>query len=189
MRKIFIASVALALMGSDCGSTKDHTGHTGHVDSGEGAYTGPTEFQSAQWDCDETDNAYWYNVYTVGWIAEVRLYISQTGVGVNDRWDELGHVFPPTETFDNATDESTLGYYDPNGWWDNPYMELADTNDPNNGVVYGSTSLYDCNAARYNTLTWAVEVDDVSGSYIGCYAWGEDTGNTDDYDFNACTPV
>ncbi|MCB9794851.1 MAG: hypothetical protein H6741_19265 [Alphaproteobacteria bacterium] len=91
MRKIFIASVALALMGSDCGSTKDHTGHTfpGRRLRRGGEDTRPHRtfwVRPVGRATQSRNNAYWQrDVYTVGWIAEVRLCISQTGVGVSNR--------------------------------------------------------------------------------------------------------
>ncbi|MCB9745789.1 MAG: hypothetical protein H6740_24655 [Alphaproteobacteria bacterium] len=149
-------------------------------------YTGPTEVQSATYNCDSA--AWWYDVYTVGWTGGAELFISQTGVDISERWSEYGHDFWPTESSEHAPDGDTRGYYDPDGYWDNPYLELAIVQSPGD-VVLGDSTLYPCNTPRERTMTWAIEVRDTSGADVGCVTWGQDPSNQDDYNFRACQAI
>ncbi|MCB9741127.1 MAG: hypothetical protein H6740_00680 [Alphaproteobacteria bacterium] len=159
---------------------------TGDVDTASDRYQGPTAFESVTYNCDSAD--WWYDVHTSGWSGGVRLFISQTGVAPEVRWYELGHPFSPTQSFDDAPNGDTRGYYDPRGYWDNPYLELGIVQDWQDAVI-GETSLFQCTQGRIETLTWAIEVDDDTGSTLGCFAWGEDVTDQDRFDFQACQAI
>ena len=110
------------------------------------------------WSCDSLD--YWYDVYTVGWMSSPDLYIYQTGVDENP-WDEA-HSFP-AESYE----------FDPDGCWDNQYLQLARVDDFAD-VVGGETTLYDCSDAQNETLTWHLTVYDTDGAEADCAVWGDD---------------
>lgn len=182
MRKILFASLVLAAFGTACDDKGRDSGESGIVESD--APLPPTEIQSATYNCDEVD--YWYDVYVQGWTGSATLYIAQTRD--TPPWDELGHDFWATESFDDAPDDDTRGYFDPNGQWDNPYLSLTRV-DSTSAVVAGETTLYQCNADRESGLTWAVEVTDTSGAFADCATWGHNTSDTRDYDFSACRAI
>ncbi len=117
-----------------------------------------TTIDSFDWDCDSTD--WWYDVYLIGWGSSPDLYIYQTGS--SNPWDE-DHPFP-ADSYD----------FDPDGCWDEHYLQLGQTDSPN-AVVSGSTTLYDCDNDRKASLTWHLVVYEFdSASEADCAVWGDD---------------
>lgn len=155
-----------------------HTGATGW-DSGWGCYCTGTEFNSASSGCDE--EGLWVDAVFVGWISHVALFMADTSTG----YYEPGHVFPPTESYAEAPSEDTRGYYDPRGMWENPYLTLRRVAAPAD-VVYGESTAFTCEASAQ---TLAIEVTDISGSYIGCFAWGAAPRTQDPYPFSQCASI
>ena len=140
--------------------------------SGTTPYEGDTYLDSFGWDCDDTD--YWYDIYTVGWTGGGWLDIYETGS--DNPWEE-GH---PMGSYD----------YDPDGYWDNLYLELdilvegyggcsrvvGASNPCYEAQEAGSTTLYLCDSDFYDQMTWAVRVydADTGTSELDCVAWGDD---------------
>lgn len=200
MKKVIVASALFALVAADCSGGKecdsaDTDGcETGLDDTASADDTAVeacadcvADIENVNWDYDEVD---WFgDVYANGWTGTVDMYIYQTGS--NAPWFEYGHPFPPTSPWSTATQEEidaddTRGYYDDAGYWDNAYMVLnivTATGD----VELGSTTLFQGNADRASTLTWAVVTHDTSETQVDCFAWGGDTSfSGEGFDFGAC---
>jgi hypothetical protein len=139
--------------------SRDHTGwrHSDRWDSDEDCDEDVVWIDSIDMNCDQAD--WWFDVYSVGWMSSPDLYIYQTGS--ETPWDE-SHPFP-AESYD----------FDPNGCWDNFYLQLARTDDPD-AVVSGETTLYQCDNARKDSLTWHLVIYDVDGAESDCAVWGDD---------------
>ena len=181
MTKYLLGASALLALTACPGSTKECDsgdsvcpGDSDTAISGCGTYSGDVYIdvdaslcESADasaaiaWDCDD-DEVWWLDVYTVGWSAGGTWSFRQTGAA--NGWDE-DH---PVGEYDSDSD----------GWWTNLYIELTDVDDPGQ-VVEGSTSLYECNNERINSLTQIVAVEDGSGAEADCAAWGHDTSHSD----------
>ncbi len=124
--------------------------------------TAPEDASDFGFGCDDaTDPHIWFfNFYTVGVTGGGELAITQTGS--DSPWNETH----PMDSFDSGDD------------WDNLYIELTDVDDPQQ-VVEGTSTLYECNEARWDTLTWALTVFDADGADASCAAWGHDVSSTD----------
>lgn len=159
---------------SDCVIDSGETGVCDTGSTGCGEYTGDTyvgidaslcsnAVNAAAGDpevymgCDES--SWWYGAWTVGWTGGADLNINQTGA--NPPWNE-SHPFPADSYA-----------FDPDGWWDGIYL-LLDETDTAGDVVEGSVTLYDCNQARIDTLTWDLTIYDAGGSEVQCGKWGHD---------------
>jgi len=114
-----------------------------------------TQIDTVGWWCDE--NAYWFDVYTVGISPGGWLYIYQTGS--SSPWNE-DH---PMTVYD-----SDIG-----GHWTRLYLDLRSVYPDATQTVSGSTTLYDCTeeTGMKNTLTFVLEVDGNLGTE--CVAWGD----------------
>ena len=132
----------------------DHSGWDSDCDEDH------VSLDSISMSCDSVD--WWYDVYSTGWMSSPDLWIAQTGVDEETAWNEGPHPFP-AESYD----------YGANGCWDNFYLELGIV-DSVNEVVYGSTSLYQCDANRKATLSWHLVIYDSGGTEADCAVWGED---------------
>lgn len=64
---------------------------------------------------------------------------------------------------------------DPDGAWEERYLELAHVEEYRD-VEEGSTTLYDCTDDRKATLTWVIVITDPEGAEADCGAWGDDPG-------------
>lgn len=191
--RLVVGALAVALMGANCSEEvkECESGDSSCSTEDAGGYTGATSIESTGHACDEADA--WFDVYTVGWTDSATLYIAQTGVAPEVAWFEAGHVFPVSAPYSAAvaasTGQDTRGYYDPAGFWDNPYMELARVSGEGE-VALGSTTLFQCDANRESTLTWAIEVMDSTGAFADCFAWGHDVSASSleawGYDFSGC---
>lgn len=161
MTKLVPMVLSLGLLVACPGKTTCDSGEVCDSDSSAGGDS-VTEYETAldtiSYNCDAV--GWFYDLYSVGWMGGADLYIYQTGSDVP--WDEY-HPFP-SESFD----------YDPNGAWDNYYLELNHVDAPGD-VVEGSTTLYDCDDGRKATLTWIVVVYDTEGAEADCGTWGDDT--------------
>jgi hypothetical protein len=165
MKKLLLGAGALLALAActdgdkicDSGDSRcgEHTGDVTDDSTAECDYA--TEIDTLDWNCDSSD--YWYDVYLIGWGTSPDLYIYQTGS--SNPWDEA-HSFP-ADSYD----------FDPNGCWDNHYLQLARTDDWQ-AVVSGSTTLYECSDDRAATLTWHLEVYDADGASADCVVWGDD---------------
>jgi len=116
-----------------------------------------TALDTVGWGCDE--NAYWFDIYTVGVSTGGWLYTYQTGSSTP--WNE-DH---PIDVLDTAGDSS----------WTRLYLSLDSVWPDFSAVVSGSTTLYDCTPSTdmWSTLTFVVEIDDADGNIgIECAVWG-----------------
>lgn len=149
----------------------DHTGDS--FDSGQDFFTGSVSAQSATFNCDEVD--WWFDVMIEGWMGEVFLHIADTETGERQ---ELEHRFPDTQPFSSSDYyEDTRGFYDPNGFWDNPYIQLEIL--PSEAdVVLGESTAFSCDQA--DSLSFKADIFDTSGAWVECVTWGRP-----DADFSA----
>ena len=157
-----LALTACEDKGTDTGDTHDeHTG--GHdtdtdtdtpVDTDTGTAPVAVAITTAGGDCDK--KGWFYDIYTTGMSNGGDLWIYQTGS--TSPWEE-DHPLP---VYTSSDTESNL------------YLELtyvASTAD----VVSGSTTLFGCDTARQDSLTWLVYVYDSADEYADCVTWGHDT--------------
>ena len=170
MNKLILASTAVGMLaltacdGSKCdsGGCPDSAGGESGItgDSGNPYYTGATYITEAGGDCKDgaKEALWWYDIYTVGLASSADLYIYQTGS--TSPWDE----YHPVDVYSS----------DDYGWETNLYIELGIVSSTGD-VVSGSTTLFQCNDARYNSLTWLVDVFDDTNTYADCVTWGHDT--------------
>ena len=144
-----------------------HTGDMGDCGTYEGAVQIAVDSSLCEWperddpssaitfDCDSAN--WWYDVYTVGWSGGADLWIYQTDSSTpRDEYHPMG-------SYD----------FDDQGWWDNLYL-LLDTVAYSSDVVWGRSTLYFCDQARIDRLSWHLAVYDVSGADADCAVWGED---------------
>ena len=170
-KTFFIASLiagTVAVLGCD-GKGED----SGAVDTDTpGGTTTPipdTALDTVGWGCD--DNAYWFDIYTVGVSTGGWLYMYQTGSSTP--WNE-DH---PIDVEETAGDSS----------WTRLYLSLDSVYPNADQVVSGSTTLYDCTdtTGMQYTLTYVVEIDDGDGNIgVECAVWGDnaDAAPADDCD-------
>lgn len=136
-------------------------------------YDGALAVDEVRWQCcdpelNEACSAawYWYDVITVGIPAETRVEVVDEGGG---SWSEE-HLLESQAT-------------DPDGWWDNPYVELdvADTSDCTelsdcaDRFEAGSSTLFPCTEAwTEERMTWTVSVfAEGNPDRVHCVTWGE----------------
>ncbi len=167
MYKMLLAATALLTMtacADKAGDTgpADDTNAAGETDApGESGldtayYEGGVSIDTAGGDCDK--KGWFYDVVTVGLSSGADLYIYQTGS--SSPWSE-DHPIP-------VYDSSAYGY------WTDLYLTLGYVSSTTD-VVSGSTTLFSCDTARVDTLTWLVDVYDDAGVYADCVTWGDDT--------------
>ncbi len=126
-------------------------------------------------DPDVGANGTWmFQFYTIGWSSGAELAIYQTGVDPADAWKEDFHDVP-------ASSSSDLVKFDENGWWDSLYLSLPIVTDIPSVVLNNTTTgdvgttLFQCNQARLDTLSFLLKVNDSAGTSSVCTTWGEDT--------------
>lgn len=152
----------------DTASTDESCDDTG---SAEPAPDTPS-FDNVTWSCDY--RAFWYDVRTVGWTGDGSLEIIETGdTGESPHQEQ--HPLPSVSS-------------DPDGWWDQLYVELEilqepycsrDIQDTNACWQYqesGKNTLWTCDSDTIDRLTWAVTIysPDDPTEVVGCQSWGQD---------------
>ncbi len=188
----------------DAASDNDDTADTdGTNDSGSDQYTGdmylgvdtsnpsyPTQDNGSahaalNYGCDPATNSYWYLFYTIGWSSGGELTLTQTGVQYG--WQEDYHDVPA----------SSYGF-DENGWWDSLYLALPIVSSPSDVVLNNTTTgdvgttLFQCDQARLDTLSFLLRIINSSGTNSVCTTWGEDPSffsNGGDWPGTACNDV
>jgi hypothetical protein len=163
---------------TDCSEDTDDSGveqYTGAmslgVDSSNPSY--PTNeageaYAALNYGCDPATNSYWFRFYTIGWSSGGEISIFQTGV--DNGWKEDYHDVPA----------SSQGF-DENGWWDSLSLDLPIVTDINNQLLNNTTTgdvgttLFQCDQARLDTLSYLLKVNDSAGTSSVCTTWGEDT--------------
>jgi len=162
---------------TDCSEDTDDSGveqYTGAmsigVDSANPSY--PTTdagdaHEALNYGCDPATNSYWFLFYTIGWSSGGELSVFQTGA--TNGWKEDYHDVPA----------SSQGF-DENGWWDSLYLSLPIVTDVGSVVLNNTTTgevgttLFQCDQARLDTLSYLLKVNDSAGTSSVCTTWGED---------------
>lgn len=153
-------------------------GDTGGEDTGPDVYTGATQIDDVEVDCDS--DRWWADVYTRGRVQDAILVVAVDNLfGV---YVEEQHPFPTTTPNSGG---ATRGTHDPNGYWDNPYMELDVVDRP--GDAHEGESTYIPCGQFDALLTWAVQVTADSG--VDCVTWGSNTNLSEGFDFSACDAI
>lgn len=180
LRPAGATSLVAALLASPAGCTDvDECDPTVDVcDSVEGTelYDGALSVDEVRWQCcdPELNEAcgsawYWYDVITVGLPASTEVEITEASdAGSGSAWSET-HLLESQAT-------------DPDGWWDNPYIELevADTDDCasladcSDRHEAGSSTLFPCTEAwTEEKMTWTVSVfAEGNPDRVHCVTWG-----------------
>ena len=148
------------------------------VDNTE-AYDGDLEISEVRWACcdaasnPECDSSwFWYDVITDGIPSRTTLIIAETDkVADSKRWVEM-HEMPSADS-------------DPDGYWDDRYLELAvaDTSscsslrDCEDQYQAGVATLFPCSETwTVDNMAWAVRVYEAnSATTAHCVAWGAET--------------
>lgn len=186
--KILYPFAALALtMAGGCTGGKCDTGDTAACDTSTGDtafYDGETYISSVFWDCD--DESYWYDFYTVGWVGDGNLDITETA--------DTTSTTPWSEAHPIGSYEAS-----PYGYWDNLYLELTVLQEPDcDRTNYsasdacwkmqedGVNTLWTCDASYYDGLTWALTVYEYESpsQEADCATWGHKTSY-----YSGCTDV
>ncbi len=167
---------------TDCSDDTDDSGgeqYTGDmsigVDASNPSYPTKedgTAHAALNFGCDPATNSYWFLFYTIGWSIGGEVSIFQTGA--TNGWSEDFHDVP-------ASSSPDLVKFDENGWWDSLYLSLPIVTDIPSVVLNNTTTgdvgttLFQCNQARLDTLSFLLKVNDSAGTSSVCTTWGEDT--------------
>lgn len=115
--------------------------------------------------CDPANDTYWFEVFTIGWAANVELYIDQES---NNPWHEYHNSDDMVGTGNSEVDNDVDGY------WSYFYMEMLNSTDISEVQSDPTKTLYVCGEGRLNSLSYFFVANSDLDSSVDCVAWGND---------------